>query len=93
MRNETLSQVLVLLLGGLALGVAVLAYQHVRQTQRVNFWQAAIVAVEMRENRFRAMAGGAAELAARDPALGTVLSRAGVRPSGQTNPPAATSGR
>lgn len=86
MPNQTLSQVLVLLLGALTLATAFLAYQYVRETQRANFWQSQLVAVDLREKRFRAMLAGVMELGRQDPALLEALRRSGIQ---VTNPPAA----
>ncbi|HMO63769.1 MAG TPA: hypothetical protein PKE47_00825 [Verrucomicrobiota bacterium] len=87
MPNQTLSQVLVLLLGALALAAAFLAYQYVRETQRANFWQSQITAVDLREKRLRAMLAGAVELGRSDPAIFEALRRSGIQVS---NVPAAT---
>lgn len=86
MPNQTLSQVLVVLLGALALAAAVLAYQYVRETQRANFWQSQLAGVDLREKRLRAMLAGAVELGRTDPAILEALRRAGIQ---LTNPPAA----
>lgn len=81
MPNQTLSQVLVLLLGALALATAVLAYQYVRETQRANFWQSQLAGVDRREKRLRAMLAGTVELGRTDPAILEALRRSGIQVS------------
>lgn len=90
MQNQTLSHVLVLLLGALALAAAVLAYRYVRETQRANLWQSQVVAVELREKRLKTMVAGALELARTDPTVLEALGRAGFR---LTNAPAKPAAR
>lgn len=90
MQNQTLSHVLVLLLGALALATAVLAYRYVRETQRANLWQSQAVAVELREKRLKTMVAGALELARTDPTVLEALARAGFR---LTNAPAKPAAR
>lgn len=81
MQNQTLSHVLVLLLGALALATAVLAYRYVRESQRANFWHSQVAAVDAREKRLKAMVAGALDLARTDPSILEAIHRSGIQVS------------